>query len=113
MLRCGPIGPKVCVVSVITDGKLPVKYGNLRKRSEEGKIIFAFVSDYFYRYRFHFFDYRLHFHLGLKIEKTQKMISENRKLSFSFSSLLWCTQEFREKPHHVKRVHNQTSHPPP
>ena len=55
MLRCGPAGPKVCVVSVITDSKLPVKYGNLRKRSEDGKIIFAFVSDYFYHYCFHFF----------------------------------------------------------
>jgi hypothetical protein len=56
MFRCGPIGPKVYVVSVVTDGKLPVKYGNLRKQSEEGKIVFAFVSDYFYCYRF--FNYR-------------------------------------------------------
>jgi hypothetical protein len=67
MFRCGPIGSKVYVVSVITDGKLPVKYGNFRKRSEEGKIVFAFVSNYFYRYRFRFFDYC--FRLGLKIEK--------------------------------------------
>jgi hypothetical protein len=64
------IGPKVCVVSVITNGKLPVKYDNLRKWSEkEGKIVFAFVSDYFYRYCFRFFDYRYRFRLGLKIEK--------------------------------------------
>jgi len=88
MLRCGPAGPKVCVVSVITDSKLPVKYGNLRKRSEEGKIIFAFVSDYFYRYCFHFFDYRYRFRVGLKIIKNSKTISENRRLSFSFSSLV-------------------------
>jgi len=64
-----------------------IKYGNLRKRSEGGKIIFAFVSDYFYRYRFHFFDYRYRFRLGLKIGKNSKTISENQKLSFSFSSL--------------------------
>jgi hypothetical protein len=31
--------------SVATNGKLPAKYGNLRKRSEEGKIVFAFVFD--------------------------------------------------------------------
>jgi hypothetical protein len=31
--------------SVTTNGKLPTKYGNLRKRLEEGKIIFAFISD--------------------------------------------------------------------
>jgi hypothetical protein len=31
--------------SVTTNGKLLAKYGNLRKRSEEGKIVFAFVSD--------------------------------------------------------------------
>jgi hypothetical protein len=82
MFRCGPIGSKVYVVSVITDGKLPVKYGNFRKRSEEGKIVFAFVSNYFYRYRFRFFDYR--FRLGLKIGKNSKMISESRRLSFRF-----------------------------
>ena len=89
MLRCGPMGPKVCVVSVITDGKLPVKYGNLRKQLEESKIVFAFVFNYFYRYRFHFSDYRYHFRLGLKIrKKNSKTISKNRRLSFSFSSLL-------------------------
>jgi hypothetical protein len=38
--------------SVIINGKLPVKYGNLQKQLEEDKIIFAFVFDYFYRYRF-------------------------------------------------------------
>ena len=73
--------------SVTTNGKLSAKYDNLRKRSEEGKIIFAFISDYFYRYRFHFFDYRYRFRLGLKIGKNSKTISENQKLSFSFSSL--------------------------
>jgi hypothetical protein len=31
--------------SVTTNSKLPAKYGNLRKRSEESKIVFAFVSD--------------------------------------------------------------------
>jgi hypothetical protein len=73
ILRYGPTGPKVCVISVITDGKLPVKYSNLKKRPEEGKTIFAFVSDYFYRYRFCFFDYCYHFRLGLKIgKKTRK-----------------------------------------
>jgi hypothetical protein len=30
---------------VTINGKLPAKYGNLRKRSEEGKIVFAFVSN--------------------------------------------------------------------
>ena len=40
MLGCGLAGPKVCVVSVITDGKLPVKYGSLRNRSEGSKIVF-------------------------------------------------------------------------
>jgi hypothetical protein len=73
--------------SVTTNGKLPAKYGNLRKRSEEDKIVFAFVSDYFYRFHFHFFDYRYHFRLVLKIRKNLKITSENRKLSFSFSSL--------------------------
>jgi hypothetical protein len=31
--------------SVTTNGKLPAKYGNLRKQSEEGKIVFTFVFD--------------------------------------------------------------------
>jgi hypothetical protein len=31
--------------SVTTNGKLPAKYGNLQKRSEEGKIVFAFISN--------------------------------------------------------------------
>ena len=87
MLRCGSIGPKVCVVSVITDDKLLVKYSNLRKRSDEDKIVFAFVFDYFYHYRFHFSDYRYHFCLGLKIGGNLKTISENQRLSFSFSPL--------------------------
>jgi hypothetical protein len=72
---------------VTTNGKLPVKYGNLRKWSEEDKIVFAFVFDYFYRFHFYFFDYHYHFRLGLKTEKNTKTISKNRKLSFSFSSL--------------------------
>jgi hypothetical protein len=72
MLRCGPTRPNVCVVLVITDDKLSVKYDNLRKRSEEGKIVFTFVSDYFYRYHFYFFDYRYCFRLGLKIRKKLK-----------------------------------------
>jgi hypothetical protein len=37
---------------VTIDDKLPAKYGNLRKQSEEDKTISAFVSDYFYHYRF-------------------------------------------------------------
>jgi len=73
MLRHGPTRPKVCAVWVITDGELSVKYGNLRKRSEEGKIIFAFVSDYFYRYHFRFFDYRYCFRLGLTIGRRKKL----------------------------------------
>ena len=79
------------VLAVITDGKLLVKYGNLRKRSEESKIVFAFVSDYFYRYRFRFFDYRYHFRLGQKLGK-RKLKNDFRKseiVSFSFSSLVF------------------------
>jgi hypothetical protein len=101
MLKCGPTGPKVnklgfkAFESITTDSKLPAKYGNLRKRREEGKIIFAFVFHYFYHFHFYFFDYHYHFRLGLKTGKNTKMISENRKLSFSFSSLLANLHELR------------------
>jgi hypothetical protein len=63
---------------VITYDKLRVKYENLRKRSEEDKIIFAFISDYFYRYYFRFFDYCYRFRLGLKIRK-KKLENDLRK----------------------------------
>jgi predicted nucleic acid-binding Zn ribbon protein len=46
MFRCGSIGPKVCVVSVITDGKLPVKYDNLesdRKRAKSFSLSFLII----------------------------------------------------------------------
>jgi tryptophan-rich sensory protein len=46
MLRCGPTGRKVCVVSVITDGKLPVKYNNLkndRKRTKPFSLSFPII----------------------------------------------------------------------
>lgn len=36
------------------DGKIPVEFGNLRKRSEEGEIVFIF--EFFYRFRFRFLD---------------------------------------------------------
>jgi hypothetical protein len=75
MLRCGPTRSKVCVVFVITKGKLPVKYANIRKRLEEGKIVITFVSNYFYRYRFGFFNYHCRFHLGLN--KNQKKLEND------------------------------------
>jgi hypothetical protein len=62
---------------VITYGKLPFKYENLRKRSKEGKIIFTFISDYSYRYRFHFFDYRYPFLFRSKNQK--KLENDYRK----------------------------------
>jgi len=55
--------------SAIINDKLQVKYGNLRKRSEEGKINFVSIFNYFYCYRFHLFGYYYHFHLGLKNRK--------------------------------------------
>jgi len=55
MLGCGPARPKVCIVSVITDDKLPVKYGNLRKRLEEGKTYFHFRFRLFLPLSFLFF----------------------------------------------------------
>jgi len=67
MLRYGSTGPKVYELQsinklgfkafelVTADGKLSAKYDDLRKRLDEDKIIFAFVSDYFYRYHFCFF----------------------------------------------------------
>ena len=62
-------------------------YGNLRKRSEEGKIIFTFIFDYFYCYCFHFFDYRYHFYLDLNIRKKLKNDFRKSKIIILFSSL--------------------------
>ena len=84
MLRCGSNGPKACVVSLIIKSKLSVKYNNIKKRSEEDKIIFAFVSDYFYCYRFYFFNYLYRFRLGLKIEKTRKQFQKIEDYHFRF-----------------------------
>ena len=69
---------------------LLVKYGRIlqtyfSKTMEDAQIIFVFTFILFYH--FHFWFFYNHFHLTLKVDKISKMILENQKLPFSFSSL--------------------------
>ena len=91
---------------------LLVKYGRIlqtyfSKTMEDAQIIFVFTFILFYHFRFHFFDNYFHFHLALKVDKISKMIIENQKLSFSFSSLrprLWPSFFFSVLPASVDVV---------
>jgi hypothetical protein len=69
----------------ISDGKIPNKNGNFRKRSEETQTVS--VSEFFYRFRFRIFGNRFRFRLDLNFGKISKTISGIWKLLFPFSSL--------------------------
>jgi hypothetical protein len=71
----------------ITDGKIPNKNGNFRKRSEETQTVSVSDSEFFYRFRFRIFGNRFRFRLDLNFGKISKTISGIRKLPFPFSSL--------------------------
>jgi len=69
-------------------GRIPRKYDSFRKRSENAQITFVFTFILFYHFHFRFFDNCFHFRLALKVDKISKMVLENQKLPFSFSSLM-------------------------
>jgi hypothetical protein len=72
----------------ITDGKIPNKNGNFRKRPEETQTVSVSDSEFFYRFCFRIFGNRFRFRLELNFGKISKTISGIRKLPFPFSSLV-------------------------
>jgi hypothetical protein len=63
----------------ISDGKIPNKSGNLRKRSKETKTVF--ISKFLYRFCFHIFGNR--FCVDLNFSKTSKINFRHPKITVS------------------------------